>query len=1056
MGLMSLIMKGMFYIIIAICLLSGIVIYASLMAVPLLLNPTMPPALKMIGAIVPPTALIVGVILIIKTEYHKLGLISLVVSFSASSIALGLSVLLQMPVLLLIGGGAFVGYLLHTKKVLTLPSLVSGSTTKADPTGFFLSDLNQNTLVGGFTIIQTPLDYIEESTPAQICEPFYRIIRTCTSSDVPIGLILERVNSRTRALYYTLGIDKENLQANMSLLESALKANLYKFGFEEERFYRTPPITSEMIGAVATIEGEPLSIEDPQQHPDPLTIVSDVFLRHENAIIQVLVAPARRGLERTLMRWWKGRQYEEKKRKSETTVQMRSGRGSQETTPVIDVGTSAETSRLRRDMDRYRAEHACEVTVGIASWHPMGQIAERNVRHMAEVFKGAIVPADPEQDLRVRVTTKQEVFRQFTRGLPAGNPTHLALAEATILPVLPRREIGPSTVRREDFSTAIREDMADTTEIIAQAQPAYPGRTASPNGLFVFDWRFQLARRILLGFVLKANGTIDPTNPSGFGLQVLEGSLLITGNQRTGKTSTAICMTAQASRAGVRTLILVPRRARDWEILMCVNPDLKIFTPGNPSGVLFRLNIFRPPKNVALAEWLPTLVAIFTSYLPSDRVMSLHFDDIFHTLYRNCGWNIGENTQGPPILLSDFWNAVEEVCHDFQYADELKRNFYGALYGRFAAMYRNQAIVDMYNTTQGITWEQLMNWDVIMDMEKLPSEDRDLLMSLLAAGAHMYKMANPTRAITNMVILEEAHYIARRTDATSTDGYGQNVRQMANVLIRDMLTTGGGNGLSTAMVEQLPSRLLEDAVKLARNVVVHTMSDESERNLIKGHLGLTDAQAEHIQQMDLGETVVYLQGDKRAKNVQIFPLGWHVDAPLEKVTVRMDNVTRHMEPILVAHPELSSSKPLPDEILNRIERANPERDSVVTATEDVGPPHRSEATVEITVNERERLKLMVEYHQFSKTYYSVLRDAAHGNPVPYTSLILSTVSRFVSDREQWAYACELLMKYARETLNAPEDKRLIEMLRTSVNLRLREPVKKNLRQPTLGEGLGEP
>jgi hypothetical protein len=450
-------------------------------------------------------------------------------------------------------------------------------------------------------------------------------------------------------------------------------------------------------------------------------------------------------------------------------------------------------------------------------------------------------------------------------------------------------------------------------------------------------------------------------------------------------------------KCGLKVLILVPRRSFDWTVLKYLFPDdLWIFKAGASSTLTPRINMFNPPPGVTVANWIRALGDLLSSWMPNDRVMRLHLDDVLHATYRNCKWDHKKNRKGRPILLDDFWKAVEEVGLDIPYGNELKQNFYGAIYSRTSHLLRNQVLVDIYNTKEGISWEQLATRNILIDSENLPSDDdRSFLMGLISMGIHMYKMAHPTRRITNLLVLEEASYVLKKP--AGTDHFGPDSGHYTVKRIVDILTTGGGNGLGVVILEQVPSRLMTDVVKLVVNTVSHALGDESERVLVGGHIGLDTKKTDHLQQMKKGETVIYLEGDGAPRSVKIFPLNKWLDFPLPDKTIRDVDLAKFMEPVLDKFPALISSTDLPQDIIDRIERAKPKGDD--------NPKLSGRRTPRLPVSDGSRLSeqttsvgsKLIKNHKFSKLFYKTLREAAEGDSKSFVSLITKTVNKICKD-----------------------------------------------------------
>ena len=157
--------------------------------------------------------------------------------------------------------------------------------------------------------------------------------------------------------------------------------------------------------------------------------------------------------------------------------------------------------------------------------------------------------------------------------------------------------------------------------------------------------------------------------------------------------------------------------------------------------------------------------------MPIDGVLKMHFDDVFHTMYRRCGWSISNNKQGRPITLADLYEAVLEVsaAKNLQYDDEVRKNIFGAMLARVKMMMRNPALVRMLNTTQGISIPELLNHTSVFILDNLSESDKILVTGLLTAAVSEYRMANPLPELRNLLIIEESHYLLGQSLETGAD-----------------------------------------------------------------------------------------------------------------------------------------------------------------------------------------------------------------------------------------------------------------------------------------------
>ncbi len=889
--------------------------------------------------------------------------------------------------------------------------------------------------VGAFEIVEMPEEYIFDShtNNPKFWEPFRNMLRAMMASGAPFGFRFERIWGQTRIYYLTLGKTFQKLQENMDLLQRLSKSMLPKFRFERlERF------TSQDAGqgVVGTLTGEILSIENPRQRPDPMTVVAESLLQLENGVFQIYASPVSPGVMRSFKRMLTNRDYRSTMQKAQHTISTRRGGlfsgGGEASSTVVDIESTTEADKLFRKYQRQSVEHACNAEISVACWGAKNEQAERDVRLILEVTKSTLVPDDPTNDLKVRIHRKSDLFRKIMNGRPIGRTTLLTPEEFAMLFTLSKCDVSIVLSKRQSFSTATKPvpETVETSVVPLSNEQA-------ERRLVYSEWIVPSHNVIFLGNPMSVNGCGRAGQFVWFRPQKFESHLAIYGNTRSGKTTTALSVVAQAMKCGINVLILVPMRSSDWTTLMHLFPDsFWIFKVGGDSDLLLRLNMFHPPPGGQVAEWIQALGDLLSSWMPNDRVMRMHLDDVLHTTYRNCGWDIDNNNRGRPILLSDFWNAVEEVCLNIPYGDEMKQNFYGAIYSRLSNLLRNKILVDVYNTEEGITWEQLATNNILICTEGLSSkEDRSFLMGLVSTGLHMYKRAHQTKKITNLLVLEEASYVLSNPDGP--DHYGHSTSQFTVNRIVEILTTGGGNGLGVMILEQFPGRLLPAVVKLIVNTVVHAMGEDAERGLVGGHIGVDDKRIEHIHQLDKGETIVFLEGEGAARSVKILPLNKYLDFPLPAKKITDAEIIKHMKPVHEKHPGLTKSTKLPKDIRERIERAKPTSQTTPTA-ERPAPIETSSIKVTESKNIHEfldnHMRDLAQNPKYVNNLVKRIEPLKEGDFDPLVTMVIDVTEEFLYEGVKQIWIAERLVKHSHDMY----PNLLSEHLMTSTIERLQE------------------
>lgn len=733
--------------------------------------------------------------------------------------------------------------------------------------------------------------------PLDIVHRLYNAIRALSS--IPVALRIQRAHYETRVLFLTWSSEQETPAYQLARLIDALRHNLVGFRFRECESFTGAPVREFHRGAAAIITGVPQVMDVEQQGQDTLEALAGVLQGMNNGIFQVFIEPHRSG----------GREiraleseYQREMERSERTISKEKttlfGGVQQESKTIVDPKAKLRAERLERNIRRLSNQRLCRVTVATTAWNVDVAKADRAARRLAGALLGSLRPADEHEDFKVHYTTKKRDVHRLLGGLPAGPTSILTTDEAAVYVSLPRTDLSVPVTSREQFSSGTRENQQKTDPT---AQPERPSDTwaSRPQGIYFGNPIDQAGRVLEDKYVVSQLDHFD----MHFG---------IFGATRSGKTTTALSICSQAISQGVNPLILALTKGREWWPLTKLHPDVQVFTCGRDDIANLALNMWRPPAGVRLSKWIDRLVQIWTLWLPSDDVIGIQIDDLIRTIYDLCGYDRETEEGGRAILLPDLVDALEHVYLSLTYEDRVAQNFHGILSTRVRAILRRPALVRMYNTQTGVTIEDLLSRPTIVDMSELSDSDRTLLMGLLTAGVIEYKLAHPQRKVTNLLVLEEAHYLLGKTTV------GDRAHALAVQSFVQMLRVLGGTGLGVMVIDQSPTELAEQALKVIVNLVVHALPHQEDRVLVGKHSRCTDAQIEHIGGMKVGEAVVYLQQEGEPKNVRVFPLEKFAHPGQTTDEVGEEALRLHMERIIDEHPEFQSREPLPDGLMERL------------------------------------------------------------------------------------------------------------------------------------------
>ena len=742
---------------------------------------------------------------------------------------------------------------------------------------------------------------------SEMVERFHSIIRSLSS--IPFALRIQRIQWNTRVLFLTWSKDEALLEHQRTVLYDALSNNLPGFKFKPLDSFTGISLGAKDKGSAAIINGVLLPIEDETQRKDTLEAMTGVLQDLENGVFQVFIEPTE--MSKSKLRSLESR-YKQESERSMTTISTEKSSWlhgtQQESKTIVNLEAKQRAEKLERQFKRLSTRHLCKTTVAVLSWGAAITTADLDARRIAGALVGALRPDSNEEEFHIEYKRKDRDITRLLQGLPVGDSTTLTAGEAAGYLILSRRDVGIRVTKREKFSSGTRDASEKTN---SNESKSHLIASMAPSNV---KW-LRRSPDLYLGNAIDEAGKLLPNVHVKTDVRWLNMHLGVFGNTRSGKSTSVMSIIGQAITLGVNPLVLVPSKGYEWRMLLDVFPDIRIFTPGRSDVAPFVINIWDPPLGVRILKWIGRVVQVLTLWLPNNDVISMHLQDVIYSVYRNCGWDLDTNTKGRPILLEDLVDAVREFGKSLDYGDEVNSNLFGALVARVKSVLRKPSLVKMYNTAAGITISELLAHPTIIEMDALSENDKIMLMGILAAGVSEYKLANPSKKVTNLLVLEEAHYLLSRTDISGEAN--SSIRLQAVSAFIEMLSVLGGTGLGIVLIDQSPGTLVPRVIKIIVNLLIHALSDEDDRRIVGKHSRCTESQIEHIGGMQVGEAVVYLQHEGEPKNISVFPLEKFIHDKLPERPINEDIVRSHMNRLFEVCPELRASKPLPDGIMER-------------------------------------------------------------------------------------------------------------------------------------------
>jgi hypothetical protein len=302
---------------------------------------------------------------------------------------------------------------------------------------------------------------------------------------------------------------------------------------------------------------------------------------------------------------------------------------------------------------------------------------------------------------------------------------------------------------------------------------------------------------------------------------------------------------------------------------------LEVITVGDEGARPLRFNPFEVPKNVLVAEHTANLLACFKAAFGLWEPLPSIYQDALNRTYLSAGILASERSDGGPRrwpTVVEFMRAMEHVTKDLGYAGEVKANIEAASIRRARQLVAGVS-ASAYLTDQPNRVERLLDHPVILELKSLGGGDEQALMIalLLNAVAEHYQAARGASPdLVHVTVVEEAHRLLARPAGGRAQEEAQ-AKEKAAEAFAQTLAENRKYGEGVIIVEQVPTKLVEDAVKNTNLKVLHRLSAEEDRRYVGASMGFDEAQMRFATRLQRGEALVYSDEMAEAMQVSVTP-----------------------------------------------------------------------------------------------------------------------------------------------------------------------------------------
>lgn len=373
---------------------------------------------------------------------------------------------------------------------------------------------------------------------------------------------------------------------------------------------------------------------------------------------------------------------------------------------------------------------------------------------------------------------------------------------------------------------------------------------------------------------------------------------LVTGSTGSGKSTTCKRIVTEVLQRNIPTLVIEP--AKDdyvrWAMEQNRNlPEEKrflIFMPGvrEMDGVPMEplyINPFQPAAakgvDVDLLQHSEQFALLLNACLPAEDIVPVLLEEVVHETIRTWANEAGRSLEEETAPLDSYPDvgdmvfAAKKVMGRKTYADKNRDNLQEVLMTRLRYLQRGMR-GKILNINRSVDYERLFSRNVVINLSRLAgSKNKSLVMSLLMQALYEYRQscyahdgAYRTRAQSNrlchLTLIEEAHNVLLKPQGYQTSGSPQRA---AAELFGTMLSEVRGYGEGFVVVDQVPTRLIEDVTKNTNYKIVHRLTAPDDQEVMAACMAFRDDQKYIIPALEKGNAIICGDEDDAAAWVKI-------------------------------------------------------------------------------------------------------------------------------------------------------------------------------------------
>lgn len=256
------------------------------------------------------------------------------------------------------------------------------------------------------------------------------------------------------------------------------------------------------------------------------------------------------------------------------------------------------------------------------------------------------------------------------------------------------------------------------------------------------------------------------------------------------------------------------------------------------------------------------LKSTFAAAFPMYDILPVLMEDLIYTIYQNksTDWLSKEPVynQTLPPTLNSMSLAVDAVVGNRQYEERVERNMKACLNTRIDSLKRGWK-GEMLNTVHSIPWNELFERPCVINLSYVGDDtDKSFFMALILQFLYEYATAKAELGLVDfndngckhLTVIEEAHRVMMKCDNPDLPQY------KSAMMFSNMLSEIRAYGEGLFLVDQVPTRLIPDAIKNTNIKIAHRLVAEDDCKAVGESMGISEEQRKIIPTLLVGQCVV--------------------------------------------------------------------------------------------------------------------------------------------------------------------------------------------------------